>query len=93
MIFNQLLITYDISDLSLLYHKISKCCKVYLRNGAKIKLSQGLADILGLPGMVEIKQTTLGEHAADIRRGMTALFVYSNIGEPQFVGDALVPLL
>lgn len=92
-VIDNMFVHIKLTDISMEYHKISKCVKVYLRNGMKLKLSQGLADILGLPAMVDITQTTIGEHAADVRRGMTALYLYSNIGEPQFVGDALVPLL
>ena len=80
-------------DIDLDYNPVTSRVKVYLRNGTKLKLQQGLSDILGLPGNVDIVQTTRGEEAADIRRGMTALYAYSDIVEPQFVGDALVPLL
>ena len=79
------------NNISIEYSPITKLVKVYLRNGARIILQKGLRDILGLPERSE--QTIEGTHVVDIRRGMTALYLYSDIGEPQFVGDALVPLL
>ena len=84
---------YQYNNIEFEYSHITKRVKVLLKNGAKIKLRKGLAQMLGLPEMIDIDETTEGTHAADIRRGMTAIYVYCNIIEPQFVGDALVPLL
>ena len=64
-----------------------------------VNLSDSLAQQLGF---VSQKQFTkygvdsgvyTGDSYADVERGMTALFVYTNIIKPQIVGDVSVPLL
>ena len=47
----------------------------------------------GLPGLEVISQTMTALHTVEINRGLTALYVYCNLCEPQIVGDTLAPLL
>ena len=40
-----------------------------------------------------VEYTTTANRAADINQGFYALYVYSDLVQPQVVGDSLVPLL
>ena len=62
-------------------------------NDLQIKLSQNLANILGLAYKYYNYGSTEGIHKCDINEGFTSLYVYSNIVEPQIVGDAQAQLL
>ena len=75
------------------YNEITRHVKVYIRSGFVLKLGEGRAQILGLPMMEEMNQTMVAPRAVDLNRGLTALYVYCNLCEPQIVGDYLAPLL
>ena len=75
------------------YNSITIRVKVYIKANYALRLQEGLAQILGLPGLEVISQTMTALHSVDINRGLTALYVYCNLCEPQIVGDTLAPLL
>ena len=66
---------------------------MYIKVNYALRLQEGLAQILGLPGLEVISQTMTAPHSVDINRGLTALYVYYDLCEPQIVGDTLAPLL
>ena len=66
---------------------------MYIKVNSALRLQEGLAQILELPGLEVISQTTTAPHSVDINRGLTALYVYCNLWESQIVGDILAPLL
>ena len=75
------------------YNEITRHVKVYIRDGFALKLGDGIAQILGLPIMEEMNQTMVAPEAVDLNRGLTALYIYCDLCEPQIVGDTLAPLL
>ena len=75
------------------YNSITRRVKEYIKANCALRLQEGLAQILGLPDLEVISQTMTAPHSVDINRGLTALYVYCNLCEPQIVGDTLAPLL
>ena len=53
----------------------------------------GLERILGGSGELKISSSISFEHAPDLRRGISNLFIYCDICAATYVGDQLVPLL
>ena len=66
---------------------------MYIKANYALRLQEGLAQILGLPGLEVISQKMTAPHSVDINRGLTGLYVYCDLCEPQIVGDTLVPRL
>jgi hypothetical protein len=75
------------------YDNFKNRIKYVMPSKFKIRLSQSLSDALGFRNNVWIEGRGEAAYPPDIRIGMHALFVYSNIVEPQLVGDAYAPLL
>ena len=70
--------------------------KVYLmlrENGTRITLSRNLCNIFGFDQTSFSEGTHRGDKHCDITEGFTSLYVYTNVVEPQIVGDTLAPLL
>lgn len=59
----------------------------------KVRLSQSVSDALGYKNNDWLEGKGEAAYPPDIRLGMHTLFVYSNIVEPQLVGDTYAPLL
>ena len=59
----------------------------------RVHLSDDLSQILGFDEGDTLDSPRVSSRAPDINRGMTALYVYSNVVDNRHVGDAYVPLL
>ena len=59
----------------------------------ELVITQKYANILGFKTLIFSKGITTGEKNVDLDEGMTALYVYSDIIQPQIVGHTVVPLL
>ena len=59
----------------------------------EIKFSKNISNILGLEHKYYNSRAIEGVRQCDIAEGFSALYVYSNIVEPQIVGNVLAPLL
>ena len=74
--------------------KIQNACSVEVKErDLKIKLSDNLANILGLENIYHKFGKSRGTRMCDIAEGFSSLYVYSNIVEPQIVGDVQAKLL
>jgi hypothetical protein len=63
-------------------------------NVRQLTFSKDLCEILGFPETTIIESPGYnGTRSPDINRGMTGLYVYSNVVDNRLVGDAYVPLL
>lgn len=89
---NDYLIDEAKSSISLVVDKKSRKVLVRLKAGAFITFNDDLYKLLGLPRKAFF-ETTAGTQPSDIYAGVYGLYVYSDIVEPQYVGDANVPLL
>jgi hypothetical protein len=58
-----------------------------------LAVSKDLSEILGFPARTAIFGPTALGSTPDINRGMTSLYVYSDVVSDRLVGDALAPLL
>jgi hypothetical protein len=68
----------------------------YSRQGRlrELTFSDDLCQILGFPVATSVNEPGFnGTRSPDINRGMTGLYVYSNVVNRRLVGDAYVPLL
>jgi hypothetical protein len=63
------------------------------QDNAELLITPSLKNILGFDTIHFTKGLSVGQNHADIDAGMTAIYVYSDIVQNQFVGDTLVPLL
>ena len=64
------------------------------RSRTAVEFSEDICQILGLKiGHYYAKGKHEGEYTPDIRRGMSALYVYVSVAEPRPVGDTMSPLL
>ena len=75
------------------YKKLQNRVTHNLIGGLSVRLSQEVSDLLGYKDSNWISSTGCATYPPDIRNGMHQLFVYSNIVEPQLVGDVYAPLL
>ena len=75
------------------YNSITRQVNSYIKANYAPRLQEGLAQILGLPSLEVISKTMIAPYSVDINRGLTALYVYCDLCEPQLVGDTLAPLL
>jgi len=75
-------------------NKIQNKCTVWVKEtDLEIKLSENLANILGLQSKFYTYGANTGELQCDISEGFSSLFIYSNLVEPQVVGDVQARLL
>lgn len=93
--FHQRLTSFKIGNsISIFYDKIQNFCFLRVNaNDIQIKLSENLNNILGLENRYYGFGETKGVRQCDIAEGFTSLYVYSNIIQPQIVGDVQAPLL
>ena len=66
---------------------------MYIKAYYALRLQDGLAQILRVSGLKVISQTMTALHSVDINKGLTALYMYCNLCEPQTVEDTLALLL
>ena len=78
---------------SFTYKKLQNRVTHNLISGLSVRLSQEVSEVLGYKDNDWISSTGVATYPPDIRNGMHQLFVYSNIVEPQLVGDVYAPLL
>ena len=86
------------NKISFHYSKISKRVRVKVKNKAKVILQDGLAQVLGFEPRViaaptDSEVSVESPYVADVNAPYDVLFLYSDIVEPQIVGDVLAPLL
>ena len=81
-------------SIRLSWDKVQNLCSVSVSvDDLEIKLSKNISNILGLENRFHGTGVTEGVRQCDISEGFSALYVYSNIVEPQIVGDIQAPLL
>ncbi|GFT09034.1 uncharacterized protein F54H12.2 [Trichonephila clavipes] len=74
------------------YHPIVKRVKIKTKEHAKVFLHKGFSILLGFePG--EIKGKVESSYIADPNASFPLIYVYSDLVEPQIVGDVQAPLL
>ena len=79
-------------DVRFSYDNLSRKVTVYLKNNAEVSLND-MAYMLGFTLEQIISKTTKGDGQVDLEYGFHDLFVYCDLIQSQYVGDALVPLL
>ena len=79
-------------DVQFSFDTLNRKMTVHLQNGAEVYFSD-LRQILGFSSNTRISSTSIAEREADLEQGFHDLYVYCDIVQAQFVGDALVPLL
>ena len=83
----------DKRKLKLSYNRHTRKVKVDLSKGVKLWLTQPYASILGFGETTLISESMESSYAADINIARGNLFVYSDVVEPQILGDVFAPLL
>ena len=78
---------------SFTYDKLRNRIIHRLIDGLSVQLSQELSEILGYKENDWLSSSGTATYPPDIRNGLHEFFVYSNIVEPQLVGDVYAPLL
>ena len=79
-------------DVKFTYDMLNRKVTVNLQNNAEVYFGD-IGYVLGFtPGKV-ISKTSTAERAVDLEHGFHDLYIYCDIIQSQFVGDALVPLL
>ena len=79
-------------DVRFSHDTLSRKVTVHLQNNAEL-LFGDIKYVLGFSPTEVISKTSTAEREADLDYGFHDLFVYCDIIQPQYVGDALVPLL
>ena len=79
-------------DVQFSFDTLNRKVTVHLQNGAEVYFSD-IWQILGFSSNTRISSTSIAEREADLEQGFHDLYVYCDIVQAQFVGDALVPLL
>ena len=79
-------------DVRFSYDTLSRKVTVHLQNNAELFFGD-VGYVLGFSPKEVISQTSIAEREADLDHGFHDLYVYCDIIQPQYVGDALVPLL
>ena len=74
-------------------HATQKVTLNILTFGLRIRMTKGLADILGLPESFIGPVNSIGKRTLDIHRDNSLLYVYCDLIEHRLVGDTLAPLL
>ena len=62
-------------------------------NGVEIKFNERLSRMLGFEESNLIRKTTYGSFPVDVHKGFSTFYVYTDIVQSQYVGDAHAPLL
>ena len=75
------------------HDKLLNRVKYNLTAGLSVRLPQEVSDVLGFKDNEWLSLSGTATYPPDIRNGVHELFVYSNIVEPQLVGDVYAPLL
>ena len=79
-------------DVKFSYDPLRRIVTVHLQNSAEVYFSD-IGQMLGFSPKGIISKTSTGEREADLEHSFHDLYVYCDIIQPQYVGDALVPLL
>jgi len=79
-------------DVRFSYDTLSRKVTVHLQNDAELFFGD-VGYVLGFSPKEVISQTSTAEREADLDHGFHDLYIYCDIIQPQYVGDALVPLL
>ena len=79
-------------DVQFSFDTLNRKVTVHLQNGAEVYFSD-IGQILGFSSNTRISSTSIAEREADLEQGFHDLYVYCDIVQSQFVGDALVLLL
>ena len=79
-------------DVRFSYDNLIRKVTVHLKNNAEVSLND-MAYMLGFTPEQIISKTTTGDRQVDLEYGFHDLFVYCDLIQSQYVGDALVPLL
>lgn len=90
----------DMQDkISFTFNHVTKRVRIRVKNNARVILYTGIAEMLGFRPTVIASTNDRGdvtiesEFAADPSSHFKVLFVYTDIVDPQVVGDVLAPLL
>ena len=75
------------------YNPSSRKVTVDVKRGATLWFTGDIAGVLGFAQDCSIEKKTSSSYTADIKGGFSSLYVYTDIVDPQFVGDVTVPLL
>ena len=67
--------------------------KINVPKGEYILITGEITTTLGLKQDTLIEKKTLSPFVADVNGGFSSMYVYTDIVDPQFVGDVKVPLL
>ena len=78
-------------DVRFSYDNLSRKVTVHLKHKAEVSLND-MAYMLGFTPKQIISKTTTGDRQVDLEYGFHDLFVYCDLIQSQYVGDALVPL-
>ena len=78
-----------------MFDQYSRRTEIYIKNDYNVQLNTALAQALGFSSSSRVysEPKSVSDNAADTLRGFYSLYVYCDLCEPQFVGDAYVPLL
>jgi len=79
-------------DVRFSYDNLSRKVMVHFKNNAEVLLND-MAYMLGFTPKQIISKTNKGDRQVDLEYGFHDLFVYCDLIQSQYVGDALVPLL
>ena len=75
------------------YNPSSPKVTVDVKRGATLWFTGDIAVVQGFAQDCSIEKKTSSPYTADINSGFSCLYVYTDIVDPQFVGDVKVPLL
>ena len=75
------------------YNPSSRKVTVDVKRRATLWFTGDIAAVLGFAQDYSIEKKTSSPYTADINGGFSSLYVYTDIVDPQFVGDVKVPLL
>jgi len=78
-------------DVRFLYDALSRKVTVHLQNNAELFFGD-VGYLLGFSLKEVISQTSTAKRESDLDHGFHDLYIYCDIIQPQYVGDALVPL-
>ena len=79
-------------DVRFSYDTLSRKVTVHLQNNAELVFGD-IGYVLGFSPTEVISKTSTAEREADLDHGFHDLYVYCDIIQPQYVGDAFVPLI
>ena len=78
---------------SVSYSRLQRRVEIQLNKGTLMVLSKHLAYMLGFKSNYLNAKLNKAQYPPDLRGGIDSLFVYSDIVQPQVVGDSMQPLL